>query len=70
VKAESDQVVAAMRRNGKKVEYVVFPDEGHGFLQPENRTKWFAAAEAFLAKNLGGRAEPPAKEEDWHGLLH
>jgi dipeptidyl aminopeptidase/acylaminoacyl peptidase len=68
VKAESDQVVAAIRKNGKKVDYIVFPDEGHGFLRPENRTKWFAAAEEFLAKNLGGRAEPPAKEEDWSAL--
>lgn len=68
VKAESNQVVAAIRKNGKKVDYIVFPDEGHGFLRPENRTKWFAAAEEFLAKNLGGRAEPPAKEEDWSAL--
>lgn len=68
VKAESDQVVAAIRRNEKNVEYIVFPDEGHGFLRPENRTKWFAAVETFLAQQLGGRAEPPAKEEDWSGL--
>lgn len=68
VKAESDQVVAAMRQNGKQVEYIVFPDEGHGFLRPENRTKWFAAVEEFLSKNLGGRAEPPRREEEWSGL--
>jgi dipeptidyl aminopeptidase/acylaminoacyl peptidase len=70
VQAESDQVVAAIRKNGKQVDYIVFPDEGHGFLRPENRTKWFAAAEEFLAKNLGGRAEPPAKEEGWSTLKH
>jgi dipeptidyl aminopeptidase/acylaminoacyl peptidase len=68
VKAESDQVVAAIRQSGKKVEYIVFPDEGHGFLRPENRTKWFAAVETFLAQQLGGRTEPPAKEEDWSEL--
>lgn len=68
VQAESDQVVAALRENGKEVEYILFPDEGHGFLRPENRTRWFAAVESFLAKHLGGRAEPPAPEEDWRPL--
>jgi dipeptidyl aminopeptidase/acylaminoacyl peptidase len=68
VKAESDQIVAALRKNGKEVEYLVFPDEGHGFLRPENRTKWFAATEAFLAKHLHGRAELPAADERWDEL--
>ena len=61
--AESDQIVEAMRKNGKAVEYIVFPDEGHGFARPENRMKFYAAAEAFLAKYLGGRAEPPSEKE-------
>jgi dipeptidyl aminopeptidase/acylaminoacyl peptidase len=61
--AESDQIVEAMRKNGKEVEYLVFPDEGHGFARPQNRLKFYAAAEAFLAKHLGGRAEPPAEGE-------
>ena len=56
--AESDQIVAAMRKNGKPVEYVVYPDEGHGFARPENRLHFFAITEQFLAKHLGGRAEP------------
>ena len=42
-------MVAALRKAGKKVEYVAFPDEGHGFVRPENRAKWFAATEALLA---------------------
>ena len=62
--AESDQIVGAMRKNGKPVEYIVFPDEGHGFTRPENRMKFYAAAEAFLAKYLGGRAEPPSEKEN------
>jgi dipeptidyl aminopeptidase/acylaminoacyl peptidase len=62
--AESDQIVEAMRKNGKPVEYIVFPDEGHGFARPENRMKFYAAAEAFLAKYLGGRAEPPSEKEN------
>jgi dipeptidyl aminopeptidase/acylaminoacyl peptidase len=55
---ESDQIVEAMRKNGKPVEYVVYPDEGHGFQRPENRLHFFAITEQFLAKHLGGRAEP------------
>lgn len=64
IQAESDQIVAAMRKNGKEVTYIVFSDEGHGFLRPENRKKWYAAAEQFLAKHLGGRAEPPSETEN------
>jgi dipeptidyl aminopeptidase/acylaminoacyl peptidase len=56
--AESDQIVDAMRKNGKEVKYVVYPDEGHGFARPENRLHFYAIAEEFLAKHLGGRFEP------------
>ncbi len=59
--AESEQIVQAMRQAGKPVEYILFPDEGHGFARPENRLKFFAAAEAFLAKHLGGGRVEPAK---------
>lgn len=62
-KAESDQIVAAMRKNNKPVEYYVFPDEGHGFARPENRMAFNAASEEFLAKYLGGRFEPPTEAE-------
>jgi len=55
--AESDQIVAAMRKNKKEVQYVVYPDEGHGFARPENRMHFFAVTEEFLAKHLGGRSE-------------
>jgi len=61
--AESDQIVAAMRRNGQPVTYVVFEDEGHGFARPENNVRFNAAAEAFLRDHLGGRAEPPGPNE-------
>ncbi|MBD3883321.1 S9 family peptidase [Phormidium tenue FACHB-886] len=56
--AESDQIVEAMRSANKPVEYVLYPDEGHGFARPENRIQFYAIAEEFLAKYLGGRAEP------------
>ena len=62
-KAESDQIVAAMRKNNKPVVYYVFPDEGHGFARPENRMAFNAASEEFLAKYLGGRFEPPSDAE-------
>jgi hypothetical protein len=41
----------------------VFPDEGHGFARPTNNLAFNAAAENFLAKYLGGRAEPPSPAE-------
>ena len=58
--AESEQIVEAMRAHGKEVEYLLFEDEGHGFARPENRLAFYAAAERFLARHLGGRCEQPA----------
>jgi dipeptidyl aminopeptidase/acylaminoacyl peptidase len=55
--AESEQIVEALRQAGIDHEYMLFPDEGHGFAKPENRLKFFAAAERFLAKHMGGRFE-------------
>jgi len=55
--AESEQIVAALAAAGIEHEYLLFPDEGHGFAKPENRLKFYAAAERFLARHLGGRAE-------------
>ncbi len=57
-KSESEQIVEAMKRKGIAYEYLLFPDEGHGFAKPENRLKFYATAERFLAKHLGGRVEP------------
>jgi dipeptidyl aminopeptidase/acylaminoacyl peptidase len=57
VQAESDQFVQAMKDKGLDVEYMVFPDEGHGFVKPENRLKFYGETEKFLAKCLGGRVE-------------
>ncbi len=56
--AESDQIVAAMAKNGIGVTYVVYPDEGHGFAKPKNRMSFYAVTDAFLGKCLGGRYEP------------
>ena len=54
-KRESDQIVIALRDRGFPVEYLVAPDEGHGFARPVNNMAMFALAEKFLAKYLGGR---------------
>ncbi|HVB61584.1 MAG TPA: S9 family peptidase [Ktedonobacteraceae bacterium] len=55
--AEAEQIVAAMQSKGIDYEYMLFPDEGHGFARPENRLKFYAVAERFLTKYLGGRYE-------------
>jgi dipeptidyl aminopeptidase/acylaminoacyl peptidase len=54
-KAESDQIVIALRDRGFPVEYLVAPDEGHGFARPVNNMAMIAAAEMFFAHYLGGR---------------
>ncbi len=56
--AEAEQIVAAIEKSGGRITYVLYPDEGHGFARPENRTDFNARAEVFLAGCLGGRVEP------------
>jgi dipeptidyl aminopeptidase/acylaminoacyl peptidase len=56
-KAESDQIVEALKKRGIDVPYIVKDNEGHGFANEENRLYFFRAVERFLAKHLGGRAE-------------
>ena len=55
--AESEQIVAALEKAGIDHDYMLFPDEGHGFAKPENRLKFYAEAERFLARHLGGRSQ-------------
>jgi dipeptidyl aminopeptidase/acylaminoacyl peptidase len=55
--AEAQQIVDAMSAKGLPYEYLLFDDEGHGLVRPENRERFYAAAERFLATHLGGRAE-------------
>lgn len=56
--AEADQIVAAMKSASIPVTYVLYPDEGHGFAEPANRTSFYAISEAFLSECLGGTFEP------------
>ncbi|MEO0530588.1 MAG: S9 family peptidase [Planctomycetota bacterium] len=67
---EADQIVAAMSEKGIPVTYALYPDEGHGFARPENRTSFNAVTEAFLAEHLGGRYEPLAPEQLDGSSLH
>ena len=54
---ESDQIVEALKEKDVPVVYMLFHDEGHGFVRPENRFAFYAVTEAFLAEHLGGRYE-------------
>lgn len=60
--AESEQIVAEMKRRGIPVTYVLYPDEGHGMEKPKNRVSFFAVMEAFLQPILGGRFEPLGRD--------
>ncbi|HEY2507641.1 MAG TPA: S9 family peptidase [Streptosporangiaceae bacterium] len=55
--AESEQIVAALAKAEVEHDYMLFADEGHGFAKPENRLKFYAEADRFLARHLGGRSQ-------------
>ena len=60
---ESDQIVAAVRDNGRPVQYLVAPDEGHGFARPINTLAYVTASEDFFAQYLGGRSQKEVPAE-------
>ncbi|MBD0352927.1 MAG: S9 family peptidase, partial [Flavisolibacter sp.] len=60
LQVESDEIVAGAKRNGVPVEYVLFPDEGHGFVKKENQMKAARVTLAFLDKYLKGDATAKA----------
>ena len=62
-RAESDQIVVALRDRGFPVEYLVAPDEGHGFARPVNNMAMIATTEKFLAKHLGGRFQEAVPDD-------
>jgi protease II len=57
---ESDEIVAGAKKNGTAVEYVLFPDEGHGFVKKENQMKAVTTTKAFLDKYLKKQKDPNA----------
>jgi dipeptidyl aminopeptidase/acylaminoacyl peptidase len=61
-KAEADQIVVALRDLGRQVDYIVAPDEGHGFAGKENRIAMYTAMEQFFAKHLNGRVQKDVRD--------
>jgi dipeptidyl aminopeptidase/acylaminoacyl peptidase len=61
-KAESDQMVDAMKEKGVTVEYMVKDNEGHGFHNEENRFEFYSAMENFLNEHLGNNTAEETKE--------
>ncbi len=58
LKVESDEIVAAVKKNNVPVEYVVFPDEGHGFTKKKNQIEGYGAVLKFLDTYLKGNPAP------------
>ena len=55
LKAESDDIVDAVKKNGVPVDYIVFADEGHGFTKKKNQIEGYSAMLKFLDKHLKGK---------------
>ena len=64
LKVESDEIVAAAKKNGVPVEYVLFPDEGHGFVKKENEIRGYTRVLEFLDSHLRGTHPAPAAATD------
>jgi dipeptidyl aminopeptidase/acylaminoacyl peptidase len=62
LQVESDEIVAAARKNNVPVEYVIFPDEGHGFVKKDNNIKASQEVLKFLDKHLKGLPDAEAGE--------
>ena len=59
VEAHADEIVAAVKAKGVPVEYIVFDDEGHGFVKKENEIEGYGAVLKFLDTHLRGRPMSP-----------
>ncbi|MEM8927201.1 MAG: alpha/beta fold hydrolase [Bacteroidota bacterium] len=64
LQVESDEIVASVRQNGVPVEYVLFEDEGHGFVKKENQIKAYGKILEFLDMHLKQEVEKPIEEGD------
>lgn len=58
LKVESDEIVTAVKKKGIPVEYVLFDDEGHGFVKKENEIKGYTQVLGFLDQYLSGKGTP------------
>ena len=54
---ESEQIVAELKKRAISYEYLLFPDEGHGFMHADHRLLFYKKAEEFLARHLGGSCQ-------------
>jgi dipeptidyl aminopeptidase/acylaminoacyl peptidase len=61
---EAEQIVIALRDRGFPVEYILAPDEGHGFARPINNLALFMASEKFFAQHLGGKYQEGGTGEE------
>ncbi len=61
---EAEQIVIALRDRGFPVEYLLAPDEGHGFARPINNLALMMASEKFLAQHLGGKYQEGGTTEE------
>jgi dipeptidyl aminopeptidase/acylaminoacyl peptidase len=59
LKIESDEIVEGVKKNGVPVEYVVFEDEGHGFVKKENEIEAYGRILKFLDHYLKGETQTP-----------
>ncbi len=57
LKVESDEIVEGVKKNGVPVEYVLFEDEGHGFVKKENQIEAYGRVLKFLDKHLKGKGD-------------
>jgi len=60
LKQESEEIVVAARKHGTPVEYLIFPNEGHGFVRKETQAKAYQAVLVFLDKYLPEAPRIPA----------
>jgi dipeptidyl aminopeptidase/acylaminoacyl peptidase len=58
LRVESDDIVAALKKNNVPVEYIVFPDEGHGFTKKKNEIVGYGAVLRFLDEHLKNKGKP------------
>ncbi|HSW87362.1 MAG TPA: prolyl oligopeptidase family serine peptidase [Rhabdochlamydiaceae bacterium] len=63
---ESRQIYESMKKNGKKVTYILFPDEGHRLAKFPNKMLYLDRAEQFLSRHLGGKYTPVEKNAVIH----
>ena len=68
LQAESDEIVAGVRKNGVPVEYVLFEDEGHGFLKKENQIEGYSKILEFLDTYLKEDPGTPIRDDAMEGV--